>query len=174
MQFVFDERQVAQKGWFAKNIGSQVGTRPAKKKKDNNQKYQNIRTTEQRSLSKMGFSCPTASRGCDKGDKGREMEAGGEQPKTSNTSARAHGTSNPFPRARGGGGVLGTCYILALLWSVPQTGALTAMATVMFAQLATALVLDRIGAFGLPVQDITWQRLAGLGLVMSGLLLSRM
>lgn len=72
------------------------------------------------------------------------------------------------------GGVLGTCYILALLWSVPQTGALTAMATVMFAQLATALVLDRIGAFGLPVQDITWQRLAGLGLVMSGLLLSRM
>jgi bacterial/archaeal transporter family-2 protein len=72
------------------------------------------------------------------------------------------------------GGALGTCYIVALIWSVPQTGALTAAATVIFAQLATALVLDRIGAFGLPVQDITWQRLAGLGLVMAGLLLSRM
>jgi bacterial/archaeal transporter family-2 protein len=72
------------------------------------------------------------------------------------------------------GGALGTCYIVALIWSVPQTGALTAAATVIFAQLGTALVLDRIGAFGLPVQEITWQRLAGLGLVMSGLLLSRM
>lgn len=71
------------------------------------------------------------------------------------------------------GGALGTCYIVALIWSVPQTGALTAAAAVIFAQLATALMLDRIGAFGLPVQDITWQRLAGLGLVMAGLLLSR-
>lgn len=72
------------------------------------------------------------------------------------------------------GGALGTCYIVALIWSVPQTGALTAAAAVIFAQLATALILDRVGAFGLPVQDITWQRLVGLGLVMSGLLLSRM
>ncbi|MDP2086488.1 MAG: DMT family transporter [Gemmobacter sp.] len=72
------------------------------------------------------------------------------------------------------GGALGACYVVALIWSVPQTGALTAAATVIFAQLAAALALDRIGAFGLTVQDITWQRLAGLGLVMAGLLLSRM
>lgn len=72
------------------------------------------------------------------------------------------------------GGALGTCYILALIWAVPQTGALTAAAAVILAQLAAALVLDRIGAFGLAVQDITWQRLTGLGLVMAGLWLSRM
>lgn len=71
------------------------------------------------------------------------------------------------------GGALGACYIVSLIWAIPQTGALTAAAATIFAQLAMALVLDRIGAFGLPVQDITWQRVAGLGLVMAGLLLSR-
>lgn len=71
------------------------------------------------------------------------------------------------------GGALGACYIVSLIWAIPQTGALTAAAATIFAQLAMALILDRMGAFGLPVQDITWQRVAGLGLVMAGLLLSR-
>ncbi|WP_434620820.1 DMT family transporter [Tabrizicola sp. M-4] len=72
------------------------------------------------------------------------------------------------------GGALGACYIVSLIWAIPQTGALTAAAATIFAQLAMALILDRIGAFGLPVQEITWPRVAGLALVMSGLLLSRM
>ena len=72
------------------------------------------------------------------------------------------------------GGALGACYIVSLIWAIPQTGALTAAAATIFAQLAVALILDRIGAFGLPVQEITWPRVAGLALVMAGLLLSRM
>lgn len=72
------------------------------------------------------------------------------------------------------GGALGACYIVSLTWAIPQTGALTAAAATIFAQLAVALILDRVGAFGLPVQEITWPRLAGLALVMAGLLLSRM
>lgn len=72
------------------------------------------------------------------------------------------------------GGALGACYIVSLVWAIPQTGALTAAAATIFAQLAVALILDRIGAFGLPVQEITWPRVAGLALVMAGLLLSRM
>lgn len=72
------------------------------------------------------------------------------------------------------GGALGACYIVSLTWAIPQTGALTAAATIIFAQLATALILDRIGAFGLSVQEITWPRIMGLALVMAGLLLSRM
>jgi transporter family-2 protein len=71
------------------------------------------------------------------------------------------------------GGALGACYIVSLIWAIPQTGALTAAAATIFAQLAMALILDRLGAFGLPVQEITWQRVAGLALVMAGLLLSR-
>ncbi|WGV18055.1 DMT family transporter [Fuscovulum ytuae] len=72
------------------------------------------------------------------------------------------------------GGALGACYIVSLVWAIPQTGALTAAAATIFAQLAVALILDRMGAFGLPVQEITWPRVAGLALVMAGLLLSRM
>ena len=40
-------------------------------------------------------------------------------------------------------------------------------------QLATAMILDHYGAFGLPVQPITWQRIAGLAMVAGGVLLSR-
>jgi transporter family-2 protein len=54
-----------------------------------------------------------------------------------------------------------------------MTGALTAAAAVIFGQMAMAMILDRFGAFGLPVQVITWKRIAGLVLVMAGLLLSR-
>jgi|694.fasta_scaffold25903_7 transporter family-2 protein len=71
------------------------------------------------------------------------------------------------------GGSLGAFYITALILSVPLTGALTAAAAAIFGQLAMAMILDRFGAFGLPVQPITWQRIAGLVLVMAGLLLSR-
>jgi transporter family-2 protein len=71
------------------------------------------------------------------------------------------------------GGSLGAFYITALILSVPLTGALTAATAAIFGQLTLALILDRFGAFGLPQQDITWQRVCGLALVMAGLLLSR-
>jgi len=71
------------------------------------------------------------------------------------------------------GGAMGAFYITALILCVPLTGALTAAAAVIFGQLAMAMIIDRFGAFGLPVQPITWQRVAGLVLVMGGLLLSR-
>ena len=71
------------------------------------------------------------------------------------------------------GGSLGAFYIIALIMSVPLTGALTAAAAVIFGQLAMAMSLDRFGAFGLPVQAITWQRIDGIVMVMAGLLMSR-
>jgi len=71
------------------------------------------------------------------------------------------------------GGSFGATYILALTWSVPQVGALTAAAATILAQLVAALLLDRIGAFGLPVQEISWTRVLGVLLVLGGLLLTR-
>jgi transporter family-2 protein len=71
------------------------------------------------------------------------------------------------------GGFMGGFYIAVLILSVPITGALTAAAATILGQLVMALVLDRIGAFGLPVQEVSWQRLAGVGLVFAGLLLTR-
>ncbi|WP_127145582.1 DMT family transporter [Pelagibacterium montanilacus] len=72
------------------------------------------------------------------------------------------------------GGTMGAFYISVLIWSVPIIGAFTVTAGVVFGQLVAALLLDRYGAIGLPVQEITWPRLAGLGLVMAGLFMSRL
>lgn len=71
------------------------------------------------------------------------------------------------------GGALGACYVAAMIWAVPVIGAFSATMALVVGQLVAALVLDRIGAFGLPVQDISPARLAGLGLVLAGLALSR-
>ncbi len=72
------------------------------------------------------------------------------------------------------GGFLGAFFVWAMIWSVPILGALTAFAALVLGQLLTALLLDRIGAFGLPVQEITPPRLVALALVAGGLVLSRL
>lgn len=72
------------------------------------------------------------------------------------------------------GGIMGAFYISALIWSVPIVGALTATAGVVLGQMVMALILDRYGAIGLPVQEITWPRIAGLGMVLAGLIMSRL
>ena len=71
------------------------------------------------------------------------------------------------------GGALGAIYIAAMIWAVPVIGTFSATMALVVGQLVAALVLDRIGAFGMPMHDITPARLAGLGLVLAGLALSR-
>lgn len=71
------------------------------------------------------------------------------------------------------GGALGAFYIAAMIWAVPVIGAFSATMAVIVGQLTAALVLDRIGAFGLPVHEISPARLIGLVLVLAGLALSR-
>ncbi|NIX76973.1 DMT family transporter [Microvirga terricola] len=71
------------------------------------------------------------------------------------------------------GGLLGAFYVAIVIWGVPQLGVVSTVAALVFGQLAAALLLDAVGAFGLPVQEITWQRLLAAGLILSGLVLSR-
>jgi transporter family-2 protein len=71
------------------------------------------------------------------------------------------------------GGFLGAFYVAIVIWGVPQLGVVSTVAALVFGQVAAALVLDAVGAFGLPVQAITWQRLLAAGLILSGLVLSR-
>lgn len=71
------------------------------------------------------------------------------------------------------GGALGAFYVWAVLWSVPKLGVVTTFATLILGQLTAALILDAIGAFGLPVKEITLQRVGAVALVCSGLILSR-
>jgi len=70
------------------------------------------------------------------------------------------------------GGFLGAFYVAVVIWGVPQIGVVSTVAALVFGQVAAALVLDAVGAFGLPVQAITWQRLVAAGLILGGLVLS--
>ena len=72
------------------------------------------------------------------------------------------------------GGVLGTTYVLAALWSVPKVGVVTVAASVVLGQLLAASVMDAIGAFGVEARPISWTRVASVVMVMGGLLLSRL
>jgi bacterial/archaeal transporter family-2 protein len=71
------------------------------------------------------------------------------------------------------GGLLGAFYVAVVIWGVPQLGVVSTVAALVFGQVAAALVLDAVGAFGLPVQAITWQRLLAAGMILGGLVLSR-
>ena len=71
------------------------------------------------------------------------------------------------------GGIFGAFYVFSLTLAVSTLGALSAIAALVFGQLIAALVLDSVGAFRLPVHEITWQRIAAMVLVLSGLVLSR-
>ena len=71
------------------------------------------------------------------------------------------------------GGALGAITVFSTLTGVPALGVLTTVAALVLGQLMAALVLDRIGAFGLPVHEITWTRILAILMVVGGLALSR-
>jgi len=71
------------------------------------------------------------------------------------------------------GGALGAFYVAVVIWGVPQLGVVSTVAALVFGQVAAALLLDAVGAFGLPIQAITWQRIVAAALILGGLVLSR-
>ncbi len=72
------------------------------------------------------------------------------------------------------GGLLGAFYIWVMVSGISSLGALTAIATLIFGQLAAALLVDHLGAFGLAAQPVSFQRLLAVALVGAGLVLSRL
>jgi transporter family-2 protein len=71
------------------------------------------------------------------------------------------------------GGALGTVYVASALWAVHVLGVVTMVAALILGQLLAALALDATGAFGLAVREISATRIAAVGLVAAGLVLSR-
>ena len=71
------------------------------------------------------------------------------------------------------GGLFGALVVWAMLWSVPTVGILTALAALILGQLASGLVLDATGAFGLPIHAVTPTRVLACLMVGGGLILSR-
>lgn len=71
------------------------------------------------------------------------------------------------------GGVLGAFFVWTMAWSLPRLGALTALAALALGQILAAIALDRVGAFGLPLRELSLPRLLAAVMVGVGLVLSR-
>ena len=69
------------------------------------------------------------------------------------------------------GGLLGAAYVTTVLITVRTLGAGGVTAATIAGQLSTSVVLDRLGAFGLPEKQITVARVVGIALLAAGVFL---
>ena len=70
-------------------------------------------------------------------------------------------------------GLLGAFYVAAVIILVPKIGAALTFGLVVTGQLGLSLVMDHFGIMGLPIHTINWQRLFGVALIITGVLLIR-
>lgn len=66
------------------------------------------------------------------------------------------------------GGLLGAVYVTTALVTVRTLGAGAVTAATVTGQLATSLVIDRLGILGLESRPLSWERLAGVALLVAG------
>ena len=71
------------------------------------------------------------------------------------------------------GGLYGAFFVTAAAFAAPRMGVAFFVAVLIGGQLMMAVLLDQLGAFGLPKVEITPGRLAGLGLILAGVVLVR-
>ena len=71
------------------------------------------------------------------------------------------------------GGLYGAVFVVAAAWAGPRLGVATTITLMVAGQLMLSLVLDHFGALGVPRAPISLTRLAGVALVIGGVLLVR-
>jgi transporter family-2 protein len=71
------------------------------------------------------------------------------------------------------GGFYGAVFVAMAAWAAPRLGVTMFLTLAIAGQLAMALLLDRIGAFGLTRVDVGPVRLLGVALVLAGVFLVR-
>jgi transporter family-2 protein len=69
------------------------------------------------------------------------------------------------------GGVAGAVYVTVALIAVREVGAGGVTAATIAGQLALAVLVDRLGVFGLEERAITWDKVVGIALLATGVLL---
>jgi len=69
------------------------------------------------------------------------------------------------------GGLLGGIFILLMILLLPSMGATTLIALVVAGQMCAAVIMDHFGAFGLAPHPVSIPRLAGIALVIAGVVL---
>ncbi len=71
------------------------------------------------------------------------------------------------------GGVYGAAFVAALAFAAPRLGIAAALSIAIASQLAAALTLDHFGLLHLPQQPVTATKLAGIALVLVGVIVFR-
>lgn len=71
------------------------------------------------------------------------------------------------------GGLYGAVFVVAAAWGVPRLGVALTITLMVAGQLLIGLILDQVGAFGAPQHPISLGRLAGVALVIGGVLMVR-
>jgi transporter family-2 protein len=71
------------------------------------------------------------------------------------------------------GGLFGAVFIGVAVIMVPRLGAATVLALIVVGQMVGSITFDHLGLFGLPPHPVSWQRLAGAVLLISGVTLIR-
>jgi len=71
------------------------------------------------------------------------------------------------------GGAYGALYVAVAAYAAPRIGLASLITTGIAGQIAVALVLDHMGALGLPREPVNLGRLAGAVLVIAGVVLVR-
>ena len=72
------------------------------------------------------------------------------------------------------GGIVGVVYITGALMLAPKLGAAGFIMAVIAGQMLASIVIDQWGLVGLPQKPVTWSRLAGLGLIVLGLIVMQL
>ncbi len=71
------------------------------------------------------------------------------------------------------GGLYGAVFVSVAAFAAPRMGVTFFLTVSIAGQLLMALLLDRVGAFGVPRVDVSATRVAGVALVLAGALLVR-
>jgi transporter family-2 protein len=71
------------------------------------------------------------------------------------------------------GGLYGAVFVVAAAWGVPRLGVALTITLMVAGQLLIGLILDHFGAFGAPRSPISLGRMAGVTLVIAGVLMVR-
>jgi bacterial/archaeal transporter family-2 protein len=69
-------------------------------------------------------------------------------------------------------GILGASLVFAIAWLIPHVGAGTVMITLLAGQVLGGIIMSHFGWLGSPVQPITLTRLAGVAVMIAGVVLA--
>jgi len=69
-------------------------------------------------------------------------------------------------------GIMGACLVFAIAWLIPQIGAGTVMIALLAGQVIGGLVISHYGWLGSPVRPITVSKLAGVLIMIGGVVLA--